>query len=144
MNYPSSTGTVSVQQIIEAEIQSVWTGLGHPATSINWPNTDFAPPRNGFWLEPVINFGQSQPMIFYGSGAGINQKISLLLLTVRGPKTVGLLPYYEIAQAFLAHFNRTHYGGVYAQINDGPLNLSEDALAAVQVAIELRYYESAG
>ena len=144
MNYATSIATVSVQETIEPEVQGVWVGLGYDAATISWPNVKFTPPRDDFWLESVMNFGESQPFIFYGAGQGINQKTAILILTVRGPKTVGLRSYYVAADAVIAHFTRKHFGGVYTEISDGPVNLSEEAFAAVQVAIILRYYESAG
>ena len=142
MSFPKATAVTSVLTILEPEIQYVWvTGCGQPATTISWPNTDFVTPPGGIWLEPFFRFGDAFNFQLGGPGVGTNLKLGLIFISFFAQKATGTRTIYGHAQKFLAHFTRTHFSGIATDIDDGPVNLSEESVLHFQVTVTFSYYE---
>ena len=126
MLYTASTSIGAVRAVIETQVRTVWLAspISGSDSQIAWQNINFKPPRNGYWLEVGLSWGESTDAIFYGAGSGVNFKLGILFLTVNGPKTEGMDPLYDRIEPFIGHFTRKSYSGIDFRITDGPTDVS--------------------
>ena len=145
MAYPASTAMDTVRGLLENQIRACWVEvLGQTLDRVAWQNVKFDPPEHDYWAKPILRFGLTQDFTFGGPGQQVDTRLGILLITIWGPKGVGLKPFYQMAGKFTDHFRRRYYGQVYVIPEEGPTELTDDSKAGVQIAIGFRYEETWG
>jgi len=109
MSYAIATSTSEVRGVIEPAVEAVWTGLGHTADTIEWPNTYFVKPGNGAWVR--VTFPQQSTFAYtWSAGVVQNTTICILAIQIFAPKNAGDALLIAASDAFRAAFERRSLG----------------------------------